>query len=256
VVVARGKASIVLAHPSSAAQLTSLTASVDSAVAAVTSLWGTNWPRKVAVFVPDNQDETSQVIGQDLDLDRIAAASIADVNEPQNKLFLGQRVVVNPLQLSKLSDVGRQIVITHEVALIATRPSVGPELPFWLIEGFAEYVANLNTNQSVPTAAAELKRDVQAGTLPAALPTAQDFYTYNIALPQTYEQAWLACRLIAERVGAAGLVTFIKTVSDATQAIPPMSADDALASALTSQLGLTTAEFIALWVSYLRQLLG
>ena len=83
-----------------------------------------------------------------------------------------------------------------------------PTTPRWIVEGFAEYVANLGTGQPVPVAAAELRDEVAAGRTPSALPADTAFATTGDRLASVYEQAWLACRLIARAriAGAAGQV--------------------------------------------------
>ena len=52
-------------------------------------------------------------------------------------------------------------------------------------------------------------RRPQRARCPTALPADADFQTRGTAA-QAYEQAWLACRLIAARVGPAGLVRFYR----------------------------------------------
>ena len=148
--VFRGKSSLILAHPKYAAQMTQYAGVVDRAVAAVSAVWGDEWTRQVAVVIPDSQDEMTSVIGNNLVLDNITAVSVADnTDDPNATATLGQRVVLNPSNVDKLTDIGRDIVLRHEVTLIATRPTVGASLPTWLMEGFAEYVANLGTGQPV-----------------------------------------------------------------------------------------------------------
>ena len=66
-------------------------------------------------------------------------------------------------------------------------------------------------------------------------------------LAQAYEASWLACRLIAERIGPDGLVRFYRAVS--THPGEPEAAVDA---ALRSVLGITTDQFVTLWRQHLR----
>ena len=241
----RGAASLVLAHPAHASDLAPISAAVDAAVPAVTAVWGTGWNPQVAVIVPDTQAEMSQVIENNLPLSQIAATTY--VNSVTNEQALGVRVAVNPANLGRLDAVGLQITITHEVALVATWATKSAATPTWLSEGFAEYVANLNTGQSVPFAASELDREVKAGTVPTALPTTADFSGDATRLPQVYEESWLACRLIAERGGLSALPAFFRQVSAST-----LAPDAAVDAALGSILHVDSATFTALWQQYLR----
>ncbi|SDJ13567.1 hypothetical protein SAMN05444157_1918 [Frankineae bacterium MT45] len=250
--VYRGASSLVLAHPQFAALLPVYAGVVDSAVKAVTAVWGSDWTRQVAVVIPDTQDEMTAVIGNDLVLNQIDAVSVADVDNPEAGQLLGQRVVLNPANLQKLSDVGEQIVLRHEVTLIATRPTVGTGMPTWLIEGFAEYVANLNSGQTVKFAASELSHDVAAGRVPTSLPTTTDYNSENTRIAQVYEESWLACRYIAARAGESGLLKFYRAVAAAIQAVPAATADEAVNGALKSVLGVSTTQFASGWSGYLR----
>ena len=81
-----------------------------------------------------------------------------------------------------------------------------------MIEGFADYVGNLGSTLSVRQIAPELGAEVARSRVPSALPTTADFAGSNPRLAQAYEEAWLACRLIAARAGANGLVRFYTLV--------------------------------------------
>jgi hypothetical protein len=81
------------------------------------------------------------------------------------------------------------------------------------------------------------------------LPADSDFAGGNPRLPQAYEQAWLACRLIAGRVGAAGLVRFYRQVSAAARSVPAT----AVAAGLRATLRLSVPSFTAVWQAALRQ---
>ncbi len=64
-------------------------------------------------------------------------------------------------------------------------------------------------------------------------------------MPQAYEGAWLACRLIAQRAGQPALVRFYKLVGAS-----PDEPDQAVAAALRAVLHETTAQFTAQWRGY------
>jgi hypothetical protein len=144
-----------------------------------------------------------------------------------------------------MDQAGRRLLITHELTHIASRAVTSDQMPGWLVEGLAEYVGNLGSGLPVRRAAAELAAEVRAGTLPAALPTAAEFTGGR--LPQAYEKSWLACRLIADRAGEAGLVRFYRVVAAAARTDP----DTAVATGLRQVLRTDVAAFTAAWRSYL-----
>ncbi|MGI8880326.1 MAG: hypothetical protein ACR2KJ_07450 [Jatrophihabitans sp.] len=250
VTVYRGASSLVLAHPRNAAREAQFAALVDRAVPVVTSVWGSGWAREVAVLIPDTQDEMSQMIGQDIDLADIAAVAVADDVEVPAGRVLGQRVVLNPANLDRLTTAGRQLVVQHEVTHIATRVITQTQTPTWLVEGFADYVANLHSTQTVRQTALELGTQVRAGHTPPTLPTSADFTGAASRSARAYQEGWLACRLIANLAGQDGLVRFYRRVAAATD---PVSA---LGPALRAAVGADVPAFTARWRAYLAEQLG
>jgi hypothetical protein len=245
VVSVRGAASLVLGHPSRSAQLPGIAAAVDEAVPAVTAVWGTGWARRVAVLVPGSDAELQALVGTGTALTDISAVAVLDSGDT------GARLVLNPDTLDALSPTGLRIVIRHEVTHIASAADTSPSSPRWLVEGFAEYVANLGTGQSVAVAARELRAGVARGRLPGALPTDAAFGSRGAGLAQLYEQAWLACRLLAARAGPSGLVRFYRLVGAS-----PYAPAAAVAAALRTVLHESTAAFTAQWRRYLSEQLG
>jgi hypothetical protein len=165
---------------------------------------------------------------------------------------LGARIVLNPTNLSRLDPAGRRLVVQHELTHIASRAQTSDQMPTWLIEGLADYVGNLGSGLTARTAATELAAEVRAGRLPAQLPTSADFGgsgSSGARLPQVYEESWLACRLIADRVGRAGLVRFYLQVADAARTDPATAA----AVGLRQVLRTDPAAFTAAWRSYLKR---
>lgn len=251
--VERTAHSLLLGHTDTVAATTlqAIGATVESAVPAVSAVWGTAWSRTVAVVVPSTPAELAAQVGQTSTITTaVAAVAISDSDATLGDAPTGQRLIVNPAAFSRLSAVGRQIVVRHEITHIADAQATTEASPRWLVEGFADYVGNLGSGQSTRTAAVELGRDVRAGKLPETLPTDAAFDTAGAA-PQAYEGAWLACRLIAARAGQPALVRFYKLVGAS-----PGDADVAVATALQRVLHETTAAFTAQWRAYVSSELG
>jgi hypothetical protein len=248
----RGRASLVLGHPSDSGSLPRIAAAADAAVPAVTDVWGPDWTRRVAVLVPGSQREVSALLGASgATLTDISAVAVSDAGEPNGAPPSGQRLVLNPAALHRLSPIGLGIVVRHEFTHSASAASTGPSSPRWLVEGFADYVGNRGSGQSVRAAAPELRADVARGQLPAALPADAAFAAGGAGLPQVYEQSWLACRLVAAKAGPAGLVRLYRLVGASTD-----SPRAAVAAALQATLRESPAAFTAQWRSYLRGQLG
>lgn len=248
--VVHGTHSLVMGHEP-AATLRPLAEAVDAAVPAVSAVWRQPWTEYVAVVVPGSAAELDAAVAEGSSLTTaVAAAAVSDGADPVTGAVPGQRLIVNPAALDRLSTVGRQIVIRHEVTHIASARATTAATPPWLAEGFAEYVGNLGSGQPTKVAAAELHAEVRAGRLPQQLPRPADFATGDGAA-QAYQQAWLACRLIAAEVGTPGLVRFYRAVgADVTDV------GGAVTSAMRTVLHQTPAQFTARWRDYVRRQLG
>lgn len=245
--VLRGPHSLVLGHPDAGAALRAVQATVEAAVPAVSAVWGPRWTQDVAVVVPSSEAELEAQAGQSPDATlQVAAVTVSDGADPLTGVVYGQRLIVNPAALARLSRIGRQIVVRHEITHIAAAAATTQASPEWLVEGFADYVGNLDSGQPVTTAASELRADVRHGRFPRTLPGPDAFATAGESA-QAYEAAWLACRLIAQRAGQTGLVHFYRLVG-ASAAEP----DGAVAAALRRVLHEGTAQFTAQWRAYVR----
>jgi hypothetical protein len=224
---------------------------IDRAVPAVSAVWGPDWPRYVVAIVPDSQAELAANSGTSASTDDLAALAVNDGTDPLTNHTRGPRLVVTPDQLSRLTATGRQIVLRHEIAHLASFDATTEATPVWLREGFAEYVANLSTGQSVGAAAAELRAAVRAGHVPTTLPADGQFSATATQAAQAYEEAWLACRLIAARAGQAALVRFYRTVGSQLEI-----ESAAAATGVRDVLHESMAAFTAQWRAYLLAQLG
>lgn len=247
VVVAKGTSTLVLGHIESALQLTALADVVDASIPQVSAVWGTNWSQRVAVLVPATAAEFAAMVGGDSTSADVSAVAVTDGIDPVSHKPYGQRLVMDPGVLDTLSAVGQRIVIRHEITHLATAASTSDTTPRWLVEGFADYVGQRDDGQSVHAAAAELRAEVVRGTVPSALPPDSAFAVGGKRLPQVYEEAWLACRLIAARIGTVGLVRFYRQVGTAE-----LPAAYAVTQALHDLLAVTVATFTAQWVAYVK----
>ncbi|TDE19176.1 hypothetical protein [Actinomadura sp. 6K520] len=235
--VAKGRASLVIGDASG---LEEIVRRLDAAVPAVTGVVGTGWARRVVALVPSDAGLASALAGPEQRLDEIAA--LATVTPSAGGARGEDRVVISPGTFGRLNDLGRDVVLTHELTHVATGGARDRTTPLWLIEGFADYVGYLRTRVAARSAAAELSREVAAGRVPSALPHADAFAAGSARLSQAYQESWLACRMVAGRYGEATLVRLYRTAGRVPEA-----------AALRDVLGLTRDRFTALWRDYLKR---
>ena len=245
-VVERGTSSIVLGHLPDADALPAIARAVDAAVPVVTRIWGGGWAQQVAVFVPASAAEFAALGGAGTAISDVSAATVFESPNMATGAGSVARVLIDPAALRRLTPVGEQIVLQHELTHIATAASTGPASPRWLIEGFAEYVGNMGSGQPVRVAAAELRRQIDRGSAPKSLPADAAFTGDGGNVAQVYEESWLACRLIAARAGEDQLVRFYQLVGASADTEP-----QAIAAAMQSVLHESTGAFVTQWRAYL-----
>lgn len=155
------------------------------------------------------------------------------------------RVYLNPAVFDGLGAQGRQVVVSHEAVHVATAGG-DPDMPAWLTEGFADYVALRYAGIGVEVAAGQVLADVRADGPPRRLPTEADLSTTAEGLGATYESAWTAVRHMGELYGQARVVAFYDAVD----------AGRSVAQAFRSVLGTTEAAFVRSWRADLVELAG
>ena len=153
-------------------------------------------------------------------------------------------VFVNPVIFGQLRPTGSQVVMSHEAVHVATEAATNNTMPLWLLEGFADYVALRDVDLPDATTAGQIIDRVREDGAPDHLPGSAEFDTTTPHLGATYESAWLACRLLADRGGQAALVRLYMEVRDGAT----------IDSALEQEFGLTEAELTELWQNLLTDL--
>ncbi len=202
------------------------------------------WRGSLLVEVPGSRAELDRVLqAQPGQYDNIAAVTTT----ADGSLTPGApvRVFVNPKVFDGLKERGAQVVMSHEATHVATGATF-TSMPTWLLEGFADYVALDDAGVSVSTAAGQILRRIRKTGLPDGLPTSADLEPTANGLGATYEEAWLACRFLAQEFGQEQLVRFYRVVSKGA------SAPDAF----RSELGTTQRAFVARWRADLARLAG
>jgi hypothetical protein len=154
-------------------------------------------------------------------------------------------VVLNPDVMRALGHDAAQLVLSHEAAHAATG-AAAVDLPLWVAEGFADYVALRAGRVAVQRAASQVLAAVRDAGPPRRLPSDDDFSGDRAGLGQTYEAAWLVFRLMGKRYGDAAVVSFYEAV------ISGGSVD----AALEQHLAFSRAELTSAWRSELVRLAG
>jgi len=198
------------------------------------------------VIVPATADEAAHLLGSSAPPGGQIAATTHGARDPRAPA-LADRVVLDPTGLARLTPAGRRVVLTHELTHVSVRASTLHDLPLWLSEGFAEWVAFRDEGMDPRVVAAALLDRVRAAGPPARLPADADFAGTTGDPVAAYQGAWLAVAWIAGQTGAQGAVSLINLLAgDATG--PALSAGPpSLDAALRHVLGRGEAELTAGW---------
>ncbi|WP_432588640.1 hypothetical protein ABVG11_27500 [Streptomyces sp. HD1123-B1] len=245
--VVRGAHSLVLGVGQRRGLLREVADAADRAVPSLSRVWPGAWAGRVVVQVPADLDRMAALLGASPDGYRgIAAVTTGEVGGNDDDPSPADRVIVNPDAYRVLGDFGRQVVITHETAHVATRTATTASTPLWLSEGFADWMGYRTPGRTPDQVAPELADSVASGRTPRTLPRDEDFRFGSDPdrLSQAYEQGWLACRLIADRWGRRKLVEFYREVGQAPRR------SGAVESALRRVLDVDLAEFTDRWRAY------
>jgi hypothetical protein len=241
---------LALGHVDSAT-LRNVASLASAAIPRVTEVWGEQWDKRVVVIVPSSAAEMASLIDSTQDFSQIAAVATAEVSQASDG-DATERILVTPETFGKLGQLGRRVVLTHEVTHVAARRATGPAVPAWLAEGLADYVGYKQVKVPLSVAAKNLRRDVRDGRLPTALPTDEAFDGGNPALAQAYEQSWLAVRLLVERYGEAELLAFYRAVG----ASEGSDRSVVLSTELRDAFGIDDVRLTADWRAALQRQLG
>jgi hypothetical protein len=256
VTVARAARGVSVGLGAAPSEVAALAARIDTAAASVDALWGPSWPRQVAVVLPGDASLFQALLEHPAGAAPVQFAAVTTGwldrgrSGPHAIAAAADRVVLNPDVWARLTDAGRQAVLVHELTHVATRATTSATPPTWLDEGFAAWVGYRDAGLTGSAVAADALPAVRAGRLPPALPADGDFDPARGDAGPAYAQAWVACDLIAERAGPAGLVAAYRAAASGGGG--PSRAD----AALRQVLGEDTATFTTRWQARLRTLAG
>ncbi|WP_457110524.1 hypothetical protein [Marmoricola sp. URHA0025 HA25] len=202
------------------------------------------WHGKLVIEGPASEEQLDQALAAP----QAQYANIAAVTTTvDGSLVPGSpvHVFLNPQVFDGLGPRGAQVVVSHETTHVATSATFA-DVPTWLLEGFADYVALAHAGIPVRTAASQILARMRKDGPPDHLPTASELDPTASGLGATYEEAWLATRFMAMEYGEGKLVTFYEKVS----------AGEPLSAAFQKILGTNEAQFVTKWRADLRHLIG
>ena len=235
-----GRSLVVATTAAAARRLSSL---ADQAVSDVRKVLP-RWRGRLVVEVPVDQTGLTRVLGSEPG----AYAEIAAVTTTADGSLAPAapvHIFVNPRVFDPLGPRGSQIVMSHEATHVATG-AASSSMPTWLLEGFADYVALAHAHLPVTVTASQILALVRRKGPPDHLPGGLEFDPQNTRLGASYESAWLACRLLAQRYGERRLIEFYRSAQRSSSTTGPFR----------SVLHTSQPAFTRAWRNDLRRLAG
>lgn len=197
---------------------------------------GRAWDGHLVLEIPTTQSQFEQIVGAAPGSDtQLAAVTFPDATDAR---IAPMRIMLNPEVMSVESELGIDIVLTHETTHVATRSPASPA-PLWLVEGYADYNAYASYPQAQASARAELYRSVRNAGAPKTPPGNEQFSPQAKQLNLIYAQAWQLCVYLAAHGGQGKLNAFYASVD--------RSPDADVDGALHTVYGLGQSELMSRW---------
>jgi len=231
----------------------------------VDGVWGDDWPREVVVLVPDTLQGMATLLDRTAvdGLSQLAAVTTGELRTDAGARgrTTGDRVVINPVAFPRLSGLGRDVVLTHELTHVATRADDASAPPVWVDEGFADYVAYLGRPLGVREVAADLLDDPKALGALRNLPADKAFDPAGGQVGPAYAAAWLAMRFVSRKGGTPMVVDFYRVAAGlpalhtwpkAPPARASLTPHTPLEHACADVAGYSEPSFVRRWLAYVR----
>jgi len=243
VVQSRGSNVTVVQHPCREAGCVELGDSflqlAESARRQVKERWPGSWNGRVVVLATSSRREVRKIIDVDYAISNFAAFAYSPY---EDDMYSPARIVVDRATLSGRSSDIIELILTHEMAHVATRRVSGPHIPLWLEEGLAEWIAR------VPGDSADLyyANQVATGAVEPRLATDRQFRRGTAdELFVHYQSSRTAVEYFIERWGYGKFVRFYKTLGDSHMEFGTRAQH--LRSTMRRFTGLTPSKFESQW---------
>ncbi|MGH2775817.1 MAG: hypothetical protein ACRDJT_10365 [Actinomycetota bacterium] len=201
--------------------------------------WKGAWNGRVVVLVTSSRSEVRRIIDVDYAISNFAAFSYSPFQEDTG--YSPARIVVDRATLAA-SSPNLELLLTHEIAHVATRRVSGPHIPLWVEEGLAEWMARSPGD----TADLYFANQVAVGATEPRLATDREFRRGSAEeLFLHYQASRTAVAYFIERWGYNKFLRFYKSLGDSHDESGGRAKH--LRSAVRRFTGLTPGQFERQW---------
>jgi hypothetical protein len=226
---------IILSHPEQAQRAAALISIAEESAATLASRWDQPWSGRIPMVLPGSIDELAKLLQSTFDLTKFVAFVVYQPLRDEGFTTTAPRVYVQDLNLSKYSRPFQISTLTHELDHAAVAPFAGPDIPAWVHEGVADWVA---------TGASTTERKPRGSD--GLLPRDYQFTTGSSAeIVRSYAESRSAISYLAARFGPGAPSRFIKALGDL--GTPPGSVDHNVDATLRRLFNISFDQFQAGW---------
>jgi hypothetical protein len=157
---------LVLSHPAQASRADALAAIAEEAIGLLNQRWNRPWLDRIPLILPGSEPELEQMLQSTVDLNKFVAFTVYGAVRDTGWEATAPRIYIQDLNLSRYSHGFQVQTLVHELTHAAASGLAGPEIPSWVHEGVADWVAKgRSTAERRPAGAeAHLPRDYQFTT--------------------------------------------------------------------------------------------
>jgi hypothetical protein len=170
--------------------------------------WKGAWNGRVVVLLTSSRREVRRIIDVDYAISNFAAFAYSPFLDSG---YSPARIVVDRATLAASPPDFVELLLTHEMAHVATRRASGPHIPLWVEEGLAEWM----TRPPGDDADLYYANQVAVGAVQPRLATNREFRRGNAEeLFLHYQSSRTAVAYFIERWGYNKFFRFYKTLGD------------------------------------------
>ena len=215
-----------------------------NALQQVDAYWPGRWSRRVVLLAPASRAELRRLLQADFDLENFVAFAYSTIDATHAFRLTGDRIILNPPAIEDRTSTTVQLVLSHELTHIATRPLSGPFVPAFLDEGVAEWVGY----RGAGTSFGYLRERAAEGHREGRLPKDYEFTTGSgDDIIDAYQRAHSAIAYFIDRFGMAKVVQLYARLGAAR--VVPGTATFHLERAFRAVTGISLKRFEQDWAA-------
>jgi hypothetical protein len=226
---------IILSHPEQAERAAALIGIAEESATALVSRWDQPWSGRIPMVLPGSIEELAKMLQSTFDLTKFVAFVVYQPIRDDGFGTTAPRVYVQDRNLSRYTRDFQLTTLTHELDHAAVAPLAGPNIPSWVHEGVADWVA---TGQST----GERKPKGSDGLLPRDY----QFTTGSSAeIVRSYAESRSAVSYLASRFGVGAPSQLVRALGEL--GTPPGSVDFNLDATMRRLFNISFAQFQSAW---------